>query len=139
MILKRIPKPSFFAFASLCVFFTGCATTIGGFVVKPDGSSLTNADVLVYTAPKTESTKVDKDGAYQISNNIVPESEYTLVAEDREGNTGYVRGFKPKKGGNKNIIIRMSREVQAKDAVLESGGPTESRSGPGEKILKSSQ
>ena len=139
MILKRLRKLSLPALASLCAFFTSCATSISGFVVKPDGSSLTNAEVLVYTNPRSMSTKVDERGAYEISKYVIPDNEYTLIAEDREGNTGYVRGFKPKQGGNKNIIIRMSREIQAKDAVLEGKNPTEPKSDPGEKILKSSQ
>ncbi len=134
-----ISRSPLLAVGALCALLTGCATTITGFVVKPDGSSLTNADVMVSTKPRSVSTKVDKNGAFEISQNVVPDNEYTLIAEDREGNTGYVRGFKPKKGSNKDVIVRMSREIEAKDAVLEGKGPTESGSGPGEKILKSSQ
>ena len=139
MILKRLRKSSLLGVAALCALLSGCATSISGFVVKPDGSSLTNAEVRVYTNPRSVSTRVDKAGAFEISENVIPDNDYTLIAEDREGNTGYVRGFKPKKGKNKDVIVRMSREIEAKDAVLEGGGPTESGTGPGEKILKSSQ
>lgn len=119
---------------------TGCATSISGRVVRPDGSPLKNVDVIVYTAPRSASVRADRSGAFKISDNVVPENDYTLIAEDRDGNTGYVRGYKPKKGGNPNVIVRMSREVQAKDAILLDGkGPRETGAGPGEKILKSSQ
>lgn len=129
-----------FAMLAACIaFLAGCATTISGRVVKPDGSALSNVDVIVYTAPRSASVRADKDGSFKINENVVPENDYTLIAEDRDGNTGYVRGYKPKKGGNPNVIVRMSREVQAKDAVLEGGGPRETGAGPGEKILKSSQ
>ena len=117
----------------------GCGTTISGRVVKPDGSPLTDNDVMVSTTPRTEQVKVEKEGMFTIGENIVPGNDYTLVAEDKEGNMGYVRGFKPKKGKNPNLVIRMSREIEGKDAVLESTGPSEGGSGPGEKILKSSQ
>ncbi len=116
----------------------GCGTSISGHVVRPDGSKLTEANVVVYSSPRTESVRVDNDGAFKLSDNIVEESEYTLIAEDKDGNMGYVRSFKPKKGNNKNIIVRLSREIEGKDAVLE-GGPTEGETnGIGEKILKSS-
>lgn len=117
---------------------SGCGTTMSGHVVKPDGSRLTDPDIIVYTSPRTQSVRAGRDGAFKIGKNVVEESEYTLIAEDKDGNMGYVRSFKPKKGGNKNIIIRLSREVDGKDAVME-GGPTEGNTtGLGEKILKSS-
>ena len=119
--------------------WVGCGTTISGRVVKPDGSPLTDNDVMVSTTPRTEQVKVEKEGIFKIGENIVPGNDYTLVAEDKEGNMGYVRAFKPKKGKNPNLVIRMSREIEGKDAVLESTGPSEGGSGPGEKILKSSQ
>ena len=119
--------------------FIGCGTTISGRVVRPDGSPLSDNDVMVSTTPRSEQVKVEKEGAFKLGENIIPGNEYTLVAEDKEGNMGYVRGFKPKKGKNPNVVIRMSREIEGKDAVLEGTGPSEGGSGPGEKILKSSQ
>jgi hypothetical protein len=117
---------------------TGCGTSISGRVVKPDGGQLDSPDVVVYTDPRTESVRVDKEGEFNISKGVVENNEYTLIAEDREGNMGYVRAFKPQKGSNKNIVVRMSRELEGKDAVLE-GGPSEGQTtGLGEKILKSS-
>lgn len=118
--------------------FAGCGTTLSGRVVKPDGASLDSPDVIVYTDPRTESVRVEKDGSFSISKGVVENSEYTLIAEDKEGNMGYVRGYRSIKGANKNIVVRLSRELEGKDAVLE-GGPSEgSNSGMGEKILKSS-
>src|SRR3954470_3985564 len=120
--------------ALLPFLMAGCATSMSGVVVKPDGSKLTEPDVVVYT----DSVRADKDGEFKISKNVLEESEYTLIAEDKDGNMGYVRSFKPKKGANKNIIVRLSREIDGKDAVME-GGPNEGNtSGLGEKILKSS-
>lgn len=115
-----------------------CGTTISGRVVKPDGGQLESPDVVVYTDPRTESVRVGNNGEFKIGKGVVEGNEYTLIAEDREGNMGYVRAFKPQKGSNKNIVVRMSRELEGKDAVLE-GGPSEGQtSGLGEKILKSS-
>ena len=140
MVWKNLQTPALLVVAASSVLLTGCATSISGRVVKPDGSALSHAEVMVYTSPRTASTRVDDEGAFKISENVVPESEYTLIAEDKQGNLGYVKGFKPKKGSNKDILVRLSREVDAKNAVMESnGGPTEAGSGPGEKILKSSQ
>ncbi len=120
------------------LLWVGCGTTIRGHVVKPDGSELTDPNVVVYTSPRTESVRVGKDGDFKIGKNIIDENEYTLIAEDKDGNMGYVRAFKPKKGSNKNIVLRLSREVDGKDAVME-GGPNEGNTtGLGEKILKSS-
>jgi hypothetical protein len=117
---------------------TGCGTTMSGRVVKPDGSKLTEPNVVVYTSPRTESVRVGKDGAFKLGKNVIDENEYTLIAEDKDGNMGYVRAFKPKKGSNKNIVLRLSREIDGKDAVME-GGPSEGNTtGLGEKILKSS-
>ena len=122
----------------LSALLAGCGTTMTGHVVKPDGSRLTDPNVIVYTSPRSESVRVKKDGAFKIGQNVVEDNEYTLIAEDKDGNMGYVRAFKPKKGSNKNIVIRLSRELDGKEAVME-GGPTEgSTSGLGEKILKSS-
>jgi len=124
--------------ALLPFLMAGCATSMSGVVVKPDGSKLTQPDVVVYTSPRTESVRADKDGEFKISRNVLEESEYTLIAEDKDGNMGYVRSFKPKKGANKNIVVRLSREIDGKDAVME-GGPNEGNTtGLGEKILKSS-
>ena len=124
--------------ALLPFLMAGCGTTMSGVVVKPDGSKLTEPSVVVYTSPRTESVRVDKDGDFKIGRNVIEENEYTLIAEDKDGNMGYVRAFKPKKGSNKNIIVRLSREIDGKDAVME-GGPNEGNtSGLGEKILKSS-
>ena len=116
----------------------GCGTTMSGHVVKPDGSRLSDASVVVYTSPRTQSVRAESDGRFKIGKHVVEENEYTLIAEDKEGNMGYVRSFKPKKGANKNIVIRLSREIDGKDAVME-GGPSEGQTtGLGEKILKSS-
>jgi hypothetical protein len=124
--------------ALLPFLVAGCGTTMSGVVVKPDGSKLTEPDVVVYTSPRTESVRVDKGGDFKIATGVVEENEYTLIAEDKDGNMGYVRSFKPKKGSNKNIVVRLSREIDGKDAVME-GGPNEGNtSGLGEKILKSS-
>jgi hypothetical protein len=121
------------------MLFASCATTLSGRVVNPDGSALTQTEVKIYTAPRTSFVQVEPGGAFTISENVVPEQEYTLIAEDPLGNMGYVRDFKAKKGKNKGIVVRMSREIDAKDAVLEGGGPSEiERNGAGEKILKSS-
>jgi len=139
MISRSLRFPILAAVAAGCALLAGCATTISGRVVRPDGSALTNVDVVVYTSPRSTLARADKDGSFKIGKNVVPENEYTLIAEDKDGNTGYVRGFKPNKGGNENVIVRMSREVQAKDAVLEDNTSVETGIGPGEKILKSSQ
>ncbi len=122
----------------LPLMLTGCGTTMSGLVVKPDGSHLTEPDVVVYTSPRTESVRVDRNGNFKIGANVVEENEYTLIAEDKDGNMGYVRSFKPKKGANKNIILRLSREIDGKDAVLEGGATEGNTTGLGEKILKSS-
>lgn len=123
--------------ALLPLLLAGCGTTMSGHVVKPDGSRLTEPSVVVYTSPRTESVRVSKDGAFKLSN-VLDQNEYTLIAEDKDGNMGYVRSFKPKKGSNKNIVLRLSREIDGKDAVME-GGPNEGNTtGLGEKILKSS-
>lgn len=120
------------------LFLVGCGTTISGLVVKPDGTKLTDPNVVVYTSPRTESVRVSKDGAFKIGKNVMDENEYTLIAEDKDGNMGYVRAFKVKKGSNKDVVLRLSREIDGKDAVME-GGPNEGNtSGMGEKILKSS-
>ncbi len=116
----------------------GCGTTIQGRVVMPDGTAMSEADVVVYTLPRTASVKASKDGSFSLSGPISPDQEYTLIAEDREGNLGYVKGYKPKKGSNKNVVVRMSREVEGKDAVMEGGPSDGSGAGMGEKILKSS-
>jgi hypothetical protein len=120
------------------LLLAGCGTTMSGHVVKPDGSKLTEPNVVVYTSPRTESVRVGKDGAFKLGKNVIDDNEYTLIAEDKDGNMGYVRAFKPKKGSNKNIVLRLSREIDGKDAVME-GGPSEGNTtGLGEKILKSS-
>jgi hypothetical protein len=120
------------------LLLAACGTTMSGHVVKPDGSGLTDPNVVVYTSPRTESVRVGKDGTFKLGKGVIEENEYTLIAEDKDGNMGYVRSFKPKKGSNTNIIVRMSREIDGKDAVME-GGPNEGNTtGLGEKILKSS-
>jgi hypothetical protein len=120
------------------LLLVGCGTTMSGNVVKPDGSRLTEPNVVVYTSPRTESVRVGKDGNFKIGRNVIEENEYTLIAEDKDGNMGYVRSFKPKKGSNKNITLRLSREIDGKDAVMEGGANEGNTSGMGEKILKSS-
>lgn len=140
--LDKTPKrgliPRGLGLAILPFLMAGCATSMSGVVVKPDGSKLTEPDVVVYTSPRTESVRAERDGEFKISKNVLEDSEYTLIAEDKDGNMGYVRSFKPKKGSNKNIVVRLSREIDGKDAVME-GGPNEGNTtGMGEKILKSS-
>jgi hypothetical protein len=120
------------------LLLAGCGTTMSGQVVKPDGSRLTEPSVVVYTSPRTESVRVSKDGNFKIGRNVIDENEYTLIAEDKDGNMGYVRSFKPRKGANKNIILRLSREIDGKDAVMEGGANEGNTTGLGEKILKSS-
>jgi hypothetical protein len=120
------------------LLLVGCGTSMSGLVVKPDGSRLTQPDVVVYTSPRTESVRVDRGGNFKIGANVIEENEYTLIAEDKDGNMGYVRSFKPKKGANKNIVVRLSREIDGKDAVLEGGATEGNTTGMGEKILKSS-
>ena len=137
-IARRGLIPRGLGLALLPFLMVGCATSMSGVVVKPDGSKLTEPDVVVYTSPRTESVRAEKDGEFKISKNVLEDSEYTLIAEDKDGNMGYVRSFKPKKGSNKNIVVRLSREIDGKDAVME-GGPNEGNTtGMGEKILKSS-
>ena len=94
----------------LLLLLAGCGTTMSGHVVKPDGSSLTEPNVVVYTSPRTESVRVGKDGNFKIGRNIINDSEYTLIAEDKDGNMGYVKSFKPKKGSNKNAAVFRQRE-----------------------------
>jgi hypothetical protein len=138
MIAARTRNIFACALALLPMLLAGCGTTMSGHVVKPDGSLLTDPNVVVYTSPRTESVRVGKEGYFKIGRNVVEEQDYTLIAEDKDGNMGYVRSFKPRKGGNKNIILRLSREIDGKDAVME-GGPNEGQTtGLGEKILKSS-
>jgi len=118
---------------------TGCAPSLSGRVVNPDGSALSETGVKVYTAPRTATAHASRNGEFKISDNVAAAQEYTLIAEDPEGNMGYVRDFLSRKGSNEGIVIRMSREMDAKDAVLEGTGPSEiERNGAGEKILKSS-
>src|SRR5689334_25229880 len=82
------------------LLLAGCGTTMSGQVVKPDGSKLTEPSVVVYTSPRTESVRVSKEGVFKIGKNVIEENEYTLIAEDKDGDMGYVRSFKPKKGSN---------------------------------------
>src|SRR5213596_3597169 len=91
------------------LLLAGCGTTMSGHVDKPDGSRLTEPNVVVYTSPRTESGRVGKDSTFKLGKNVIDENEYTLIAEDKDGNMGYVRSFKPKKGSNKNIVVRLSR------------------------------
>lgn len=123
----------------LFLILSGCGTTLSGYVVQPDGSKLKNPDVVVYTDPWTDSVRVDKDGSFKIRKNVMEKNEYTIVAEDREGNTGYIRGYKPQEGKNENLVLRLSREVSGKDAVMEGGLIDVQPTGTGEKIFKSSQ
>ncbi len=134
----KTPKGFGWSLLLVPLLLVGCGTTMSGTVVKPDGSRLDEPNVVVYTSPRTESVRVGKEGDFKIGQNIVDENEYTLIAEDKDGNMGYVKNFKPKKGANKNIVLRLSREIDGKDAVME-GGPNEGNTtGMGEKILKSS-
>ena len=128
-----------FILIGLGAFLTGCGTTMSGYVVLPDGSRIDERDVIVYTDPWTDSVRVDNKGAFKIKKNVEEKKEYTLIAEDEEGNTGYVRDFKPEEGSNENIVVRLAREVDGKDAVVEGGLREIQPTGPGEKILKSSQ
>src|SRR5580704_5763010 len=111
---------------SALLLLAGCATTsLSGQVVNPDGSALTETGVRVYTAPRTSFARVTENGTFNITENVLPDEAYTLIAEDSVGNMGYVRDFKPKKGKNKGLLLRMNREMDAKDAVLEGSGPSE--------------
>ncbi len=127
------------AIATAGLLLSACATSMSGYVVKPDGSRMQSPDIIVYSDPWTDSVRVRKDGTFKIGRNVAERNKYTLIAEDVEGNQGFVRGFQPEKGENKNIVIRMAREVDGREAVIE-GGPSQLQSsGPGEKIFKSSQ
>src|SRR3989338_1639549 len=114
--MARLKRPHIVssALAAAGILLAGCGTSISGRVVKPDGGPLVDAEVVVYTSPRSASVRVEKDGAYKIGENVVPGNDYTLIAEDKDGNMGYVRGFKPKKGSNKNVVVRMSREIEGK-------------------------
>lgn len=118
---------------------TNCGPSLRGIVVMPDGSQLTEAQVVVYTNPWTDSVKVKRDGTFTIRKNVGEQTDYTLIAEDKDGNMGFVRGFIPESEKKEKIVIKLSKELEARDAVIEGDLYINQDSGPGEKILKSSQ
>ena len=123
-----------------CLLIIGCGPSLKGVVVMPDGSQLDSPDVVVYTNPWTDSVEVNKDGTFSIRKNVQERNEYTLIAEDAEGNMGFVKGYKLDAQKAEKIVIRLSREMDAKEAVIEGEIYFEQGTGPtGEKILKPSQ
>lgn len=125
--------------ALAALFLISCGPSLQGIVVMPDGSKLKDMEVTVYTRPWTDSVKAGNDGTFKISKNVQEKSKYTLIAEDRDGNMGYVKGFDPMSEKDKKIVIKLSRELDAKDAVMEGGVYNPPNAGHGEKIFKSSQ
>ncbi len=122
------------------VLFVGCGPSLKGMVVLPDGSKLNGLKVVVYTQPWTDSVPAKDDGSFSIGKNINPETEYTLIAEDKDGNMGFVKNYKPsEKKKDEKIVIKLSKEIEAKEAVIEGDLYINQDSGPGEKIFKSSQ
>ncbi len=118
----------------------GCGgPAIRGFVVMPDGSQLKNTDVVVYSKPWTDSVKVDEKGEFKLSKGIDVRNEYKLIAEDKDGNMGFVKGYKLSENLEKKIVIKLSRETPAKDAVIEGDVYEQGDTGPGEKIFRGSQ
>jgi hypothetical protein len=125
---------------AICLLLLSCGPSLKGVVVMPDDSPIPNdMKVVVYTNPWTDSVQVKKDGSFSIGKNVQEKNEYTLIAEDQEGNLGFVRGYKIQKEKDEQIVIRLSREMEAKEAVIEGELYIEQDTGPGEKILKSSQ
>jgi hypothetical protein len=123
----------------ICWLIFSCGPSIQGLVVMPDGSKLEEPNVVVYTNPWTDSVKVKKDGSFSIRKNVQERNEYTLIAEDPDGNMGFVKGYKLETKKDEKIVIRLSREMEAKEAVIEGDLYIDQDTGPGEKILKSSQ
>ncbi|MFC1584345.1 hypothetical protein ACFL5V_02220 [Fibrobacterota bacterium] len=125
----------------ILVFFllVGCGPSLKGMVVMPDGSKISEPNVVVYTNPWTDSVKVKNDGTFSIRKNVNDKNKYTLIAEDPDGNMGFVRGYQLSNENKDNVVIRLSREMDAKEAVIEGDLYIDQDSGPGEKILKSSQ
>ena len=121
------------------VLFWGCGPSLVGVVVMPDGSKITNMSVMVYTDPLSDSVKVGADGTFKLGKNMIMTNSYTLIAEDGDGNLGFVRNFKPAENPDEKVVIKLSRELEAKDAVMEGDLYINPDSGPGEKIFKSSQ
>ena len=124
--------------ASACLF-VACGPSLQGIVVMPDGSKLNGLQVTVYTKPWTDSVQTKDDGSFKISKNVEERNKYTLIAEDKDGNMGYVKGYDPLAEADKKIVIKLSREMDAKDAVMEGDVYNPPNSGHGEKIFKSSQ
>ena len=137
--MRKTNKLFWFSLGLSLIYLTGCGTYMAGFVVLPDGSKIEDRKVIVYTDPWTDSVSIKNDGSFKIKKNVIVQNSYTLIAEDEEGNAGYVRGYKPKKGSNDNIVVRLAREIDGKDAVIEGGLREVQPTGPGEKIFKSSQ
>ena len=80
----------------------------------PAGASLDVAGITPLVVPNADFYRIDT----QLFTPRLNAADWKLT-EDREGNMGYVRGFKPNKGENNGIIVRLSREVEARDAALE--------------------
>lgn len=126
-------------FFLIALVLCGCGPSIKGVVVMPDGTRMEGMNIAVYTDPWSDSVVVRKDGSFTLSKNIQEKNEYTLIAEDSQGNLGYVRKYRLQKDKKENVVIRLSREVEAKDAVIEGSSYNIQDTGPGEKIFKSSQ
>ena len=117
----------------------GCGPSLKGVVVMPDGSKIKDMDISVYTDPRSDSVKVAADGTFKLGKNMIMTNAYTLIAEDKDGNLGFVKNFKPSDKPDEKVVIKLSREIEAKDAVMEGDLYINQDSGPGEKIFKSSQ
>lgn len=118
---------------------SACGPSLRGVVVLPDGSPIKDMNLGVYTQPTTDSVVVKPDGSFKISKHVQKGATYTLIAEDREGNMGFVRNYQLQPDAKEKIVIKLSKELEAKDAVLEGELYIQQDAGPGEKIFKSSQ
>jgi len=123
----------------LSSIFWACGPSLQGVVVMPDGSQIKDMKISVYTEPRTDSVKVKPDGTFKLSKNLVLTNAYTLIAEDKDGNLGFVKNYKPADNPKEKVVIKLSKEIEAKDAVMEGEVYINPDSGPGEKIFKSSQ
>jgi len=135
-VLKKTALLSIPLVASL---FVSCGPTLKGVVVLPNGTPTQNMKLAVYSQPPTDSVAVKPDGTFKISKRVAKGQTYTLIAEDRDGNMGFVRNYVVNPENTEKIIIHLSKEIDAKDAVLEGDVYIQQDTGPGEKIFKSSQ
>lgn len=120
------------------LLLAGCGPTLKGIVVLPDGTPIKGLEVGVHSKPWSDSVKVKDDGSFVLKK-IEPKNVYTLIAEDAEGNMGIVKNFSPSEKPNEKVIIKLSKELEAKDAVIDGDLFIQQDTGPGEKIFKSSQ